>query len=179
MPGTNREWGEALAGASDWLRIRSAQADAEYARQGAYQQRERQLLAEQMAEEAVVASVMLAEQRGELLTPAMRAEGAGRTKAEALDYFTGLQDAEDLRREVKTRQRLQTWEQHQQDLSSGDATAPSEADIAELAFLREKAAGFRARRALIREARLEAARDRAAERRGTPSDRRRLWHLFH
>jgi hypothetical protein len=155
---------EGLANASDSLRRRAAEADAEYEREGIRQARQRELETERLREGAIGLSLRMAEERGEALNLRDRLQGVGRTKSEALSFYSAVADVEDRKREVATLRRFQAFQQHEQDLSSGDTTAPSEADISELEAMQARAGKFREKQGIIQQARQGSAADRRAER---------------
>src|SRR5215213_1718972 len=133
-------WGDdglEAAGASDALRRRVAEADAQEARAAARADEERRLRTQQLQENAIAMSVRQAEERGEMITMHDRLHGRGRTKAEALRYYSALGDLEDARRQAKVQREFQRWQQRESDSWSGDTTAPGEVDIAELEQIRE------------------------------------------
>src|SRR5215211_3217739 len=128
-------WGDdglAAAGASDALRRRVAEADAQEARQAARADQERRLRTQQLQENAIAMSVRQAEERGELLTMQDRLHGVGRTRQESLEYFSAVQDLEDARQAAEAARRFRAWEQHESDVVSADVSAPTEIDVAEL-----------------------------------------------
>ena len=104
-----------------------------------------------------------------------RVLGIGRTRAEAIAYYSAVQDIKEARTAANRRHRFELFEQHQQDIASGDLTAPSEVDVSELHEMRQRAAKFREKQTTIELARKAAADDRAAERRTAT---RRFARLF-
>lgn len=93
---------------SPGLARRIAQEEAEYARETARQERERQAAAEGAFRERAAASIAEAVERGEQFSmrEALAAGGVGRTRAEAMEYFSALGDLQD-RQEAERLRRAQ------------------------------------------------------------------------
>lgn len=105
-------WGGAtLSGASDSLRARVAAADAQLAREDAKLAREREILRSQWQEDAIVGSIRAAIERGETVDmhAAIRDGGVGRTRAEALAYYSAVGDLEDAREAARLRKQFHGW----------------------------------------------------------------------
>ena len=169
MEGTVRVragWGSAsLVDASPSLRARCAAADAEERREAARLERERSALRAQLEADSIAASCFLAEQRGELLTRQDRLNGVGRTKAEAIAFYSAQADLEDARIVAARAKRLRELEVEESAAWSGDLTAgksPHDLEMgARAAKFRSKLAEeLRWRKAAVAEARQIAAYDR-------------------
>jgi outer membrane receptor for Fe3+-dicitrate len=114
-------------------------------RQERQQERERAAQLEQIQERNLMLAMDQAVQRGELVSVSetMRTRGAniGRTRTEALAYYSAVQDRDDAVARVRARremQRLGVDEVAYSEMYSGDISAPSAAEQAEVAAERAK-----------------------------------------
>ena len=90
---------------------------------------------------------MEAEQRGEWVSPRTAwSGGVGRTRGELLAWVLGQQEAEDARAAWQERREFEEWKQNRQQGVYADTSAPSEAEVAELAREAEQAATRNAQR---------------------------------
>jgi hypothetical protein len=98
-------WGSEYPGMSPGLRARIAQSDAEHARAAAAQEQARRVAAEAAYERAVLAAAQeKAAAEGLPLNVAMRT--VGRTRAEAVAYYSALGDIQDARQEAQQARQL-------------------------------------------------------------------------
>jgi hypothetical protein len=129
---------------SEALRARIAVADAQYEAEGARQAQSRAELAAISEQDRIVASIQQAQDRGELVDvrEAIRNGGVGRTKEEALAYFSARADIEDARSAGMARK----VEREINEQLYGDTSAPTHAEQAEWAQIQERADKYRAKR---------------------------------
>jgi hypothetical protein len=108
-------------------RARVLQADAEYAKQAAIEERERKHRAEELREQAFRASVQAALERGELvdMKQAMRDGGVGRTPAEVIAYASRMMDIEDARLAAEQRKAFPEF----QGQYYADTSAPTQVEL--------------------------------------------------
>ncbi|SCL20478.1 hypothetical protein [Micromonospora inyonensis] len=94
-------WGASYDRMSPALRARCDADNRDYLRELAADNQRRRAVAGTAEEQAIRAAMLLAEQQGAVVNPAevWRTGGAavGRTKAEALSYYSAVQDLEDTR----------------------------------------------------------------------------------
>lgn len=142
--------GATRATMSDSLAARCAVADAQYAAESAHEQRVKAELAAVDEQTRIAASILQAQDRGELvdMRQALRDGGVGRTRQEAIAWMSAQADLGDARmaglaRRVERRLNEQCY---------GDMTAPSPAEVAE----EQARADRRARWGAKRQARNEA-----------------------
>lgn len=126
-------WGTAAARMSPSLRNRVEQADRAYEQQAAAEERERAARQEQFQTHAITAAMDAAVLRGEAvsISETWRTGGAnvGRTRGEALAYFSAVQDLEDARLRRRAQQEIdQVGVSTFYESWSADTSAPTEAD---------------------------------------------------
>jgi hypothetical protein len=116
----------------------------------------------ELEESSIRASIVLAQDRGELvdIRQAYRSGGVGRTVSEARAYFAAQQDLEDARAELLERAEFERWKREQQDGTWADTSAPSEAEVVEAEQTAARARKYRAENDLIAVARGLARFDR-------------------
>jgi hypothetical protein len=68
----------------------------------------------------------------------LRGQGYGRTRSEAIQYFSDLQDMEDRRAEVREVKEFENWKIQRSASLSGDTTAPTEQELAARARSEER-----------------------------------------
>lgn len=109
-PGTGGWNGEVLRHASPTLRARVQQAEAEFARELRQQEALDALEAEQAAHRRLQASVEAAQARGEAIDAARvaREGGLGRTRAEAVAWYSAQADVDDRRREALEQRQMRS-----------------------------------------------------------------------
>jgi hypothetical protein len=112
---------------------RLADAEAQQARADAVAARERELAAEAWRSSQEAASIVLAAERGEPLDlrQALAQGGVGRTRAEALAYYSAVQDAEDAQVAARQAAEFRRWQQAQQADNSADTTVPAARQLTE------------------------------------------------
>jgi len=76
--------------------------------------------------------------------------GFGRTKSEALSYFSALGDVEDLKAAARARKAFEDFQLAESDSWSGDTSAPSETDVAEHREMLRKGKAIQKRNAELR-----------------------------
>jgi hypothetical protein len=109
---------------SPQLQRRLAEAEAAEAKEAAQEERARAQRVEDLRERSVQAAVAQALENGAEFSPRMlRGQGYGRTRAEAIAYFSDLQDVEDRRAEAQERIEFQKWQIRRSESMSGDSTA--------------------------------------------------------
>ena len=128
-------WGVAAERMSPRLRAEVDRADAAYERESAQQEVIRAARAEVFHERSVAASIGAALEAGEVFSvpEAIRAGGRGRTRGEALAFFSAVQDHEDARAAAVARRemrRLGVDEVTYCAERSADTSAPSAAEVA-------------------------------------------------
>jgi hypothetical protein len=127
---------------SENLRARCDAADAEYERETARQERERQERLAMRRESDVIASIRMAEDRGELIDVrrAYADGGIGRTVSEVVDYASAMADIEDAREVHRQQKAFQAFLLRQSAATSADTTALSAEDGHQM---QQRAAKFR------------------------------------
>ena len=118
-----------LDGMSPATRARVLQADAEYDREVAVEERERKQRAEELRQRAFRASVQAALDRGELvdMRRAMRDGGVGRTPAEVIEHASAQMDMEDARRAAEVRKAFNEFRGQYYADTSAPSQVPSSA----------------------------------------------------
>jgi hypothetical protein len=142
-------WGTSYEHMSPSLRARCAQADREYDRQSAREAQARAELAARDEQSRIALSIIQAEDRGELfdMREAMRNGGVGRTKAEALAYYSSLSDWQDAReRALQAKQIRDHLNSDWYGDTSADMSAPSPAEVAEREQMGARVEEYRAKR---------------------------------
>jgi hypothetical protein len=152
-------WGSTYPNMSPGLQMRIAQADAEYERDGARQERARAELAAIDEEARVRASIEQAIARGEAVDVrrAYRDGGIGRTPREAIEYASAVADVDDMKMEA-------IRAKAERDFNAayyGDAAADTSAPIPVDAETQARADAFRAKVRDEIEAKKAKVRERA------------------
>lgn len=114
--------GAGLENASPGLQARIAAADAMERQSAARTEREHERLVEMRREADIAESVRMAEERGEVVSAKQRMAGIGRTRAEAISYYSALQDIEDARQTAVARKEFDAWTVEQSEAQSADST---------------------------------------------------------
>jgi hypothetical protein len=118
---------------SPQLQRQIAQQEQIEAREAAQEERARTERAEVLQENAIRAAISQAVEQGQDFHPRMlRGERLGRTRQEAIAYFSGLQDMEDRKVELAERREFEQWQIRRAESLSGDTSvATLEAERAE------------------------------------------------
>jgi hypothetical protein len=118
--------------------------------------------AEELEQNAIRASIVLAQERGEWVDhrAAWRQGGIGRTPSEARAAFLAQQEAEDVKAEWAERAAFEQWRRGRMEGTWADTSAPSEAETAEREQLAARAATRRLEDDLVITARELARLDR-------------------
>lgn len=126
-------WGTAINRMSPVTRARVEAADREYERQALEERRQRAARAAVAEEDRVRASIEMALDRGEAvdIRQAWADGGVGRTKGEALAFYSAQQDVEDARLRRRAAREVEQRGLSYYDDMSADTSAPSESDKAE------------------------------------------------
>lgn len=127
-------WGTAIDRMSPTTRARVEAADREYERQSREEDRERAARAAIAEEDRIRASIEMALNRGEVvdIRQAWANGGVGRTRAEALAFYSAQQDIEDARmRRQAQREIARIGELTYYEQMSADMSAPTESEKAE------------------------------------------------
>jgi hypothetical protein len=97
-----------LPDASPRLRAQIQATDAAYAKQAALEEQQAAFRLDEARQQAIVTSIRMAEDRGEVvdMRQALRDGGVGRTKAEAVEYFSACADLDDARQAGAWRKRM-------------------------------------------------------------------------
>jgi hypothetical protein len=133
--------------ASPSMRARIRAADAEYEREAAREQREREQRAAENHERAIHASIQQALERGEIFDMRhARQHGVGRTHAEIIEYASAMQDVEDMREAARRRKAFEAFEQRFYGDNTADTSAPTEAEVAEAELIASRAEERRTKR---------------------------------
>jgi hypothetical protein len=105
------------------------------------------MLLEQRQADDIALSVRMAEERGELVTMQQRMHGVGRTRQEAIEYFSALQDIEDAKAAARRAKKLRELDLDESQAWSGDVTAmtPEEKAADEAVLARGRAIQSRKR----------------------------------
>ena len=106
------------------LQRRIAEEEAAEAREQAQLERERAQRAEDFQARNIQAGIVQALEAGQEYSPRMlRGETLGRTRQEAIQHYSSLQDVEDRRAEAAQRRAFNRWLAEQGELNSGDTSA--------------------------------------------------------
>jgi hypothetical protein len=109
---------------SPGLQRRLAEQEAAEAREAKEQERFRAQRAEAHHEASIQAAIAQALEQGQEFNPRMlRGEGLGRTRAEAIQYYSAMQDREDVLAAAREQLAFRRWQAEQAALYSGDASA--------------------------------------------------------
>jgi hypothetical protein len=109
---------------SPQLQRRLAEAEAAEAKQARDEERQRAQRREDLEARNVQAAIAMAIENGEEFSPRMlRGQGYGRTRSEAIAYYSDLQDMEDRRAEVREAKEFEQWQIQRSASLSGDSTA--------------------------------------------------------
>ena len=129
------------------LQQRCAMADAQYDREAAVQEREREVLRAQRREDDIVLSIRQAEERGELVNvrQAIRDGGVGHTRGEFVALASARMDLEDAQERGREQARIRKF-LADGDGSWADTSAPTPAESAEMDVNAARAASYRAKR---------------------------------
>jgi hypothetical protein len=96
---------------SPQLQRRIAEQEAAEAREAKAEERARAERREDLEARNIQAAIAQAIENGEEWSPRMlRGQGYGRTRAEAIAYFSGLQDMEDRKAELAERREFEQWQ---------------------------------------------------------------------
>jgi hypothetical protein len=109
---------------SPQLQRRIAEQEAAEAREAAQEERARAQRREDFEARNVQAAISQALETGEEFSPRMlRGQGYGRTRSEAIAYYSELQDMEDARAQVRERREFEQWQIQRSAAMSGDTSA--------------------------------------------------------
>jgi hypothetical protein len=109
---------------SPQLQRRLAEAEAAEAKEAAQEERARAQRREDFEARNAQAAIAQAIEAGQEFSPRMlRGQGYGRTRQEAVQYFSDLQDVEDRRAEAQERIEFEKWQIRRSESMSGDSTA--------------------------------------------------------
>jgi hypothetical protein len=118
---------------SPQVQRRIAEQEAAEAREAAQEERARAQRREDFETRNVQAAIAMAIENGQEWSPRMlRGQGYGRTRSEAIAYYSELQDMEDRRAEVREAKEFENWKIQRSASMSGDTSAhTTEAERAE------------------------------------------------
>jgi hypothetical protein len=162
-------WGNSMLDRmSPATRARVMQADAEYERERAVEEREAKQRVDELRAQAFRASVQEALDRGELvdMRQAMRDGGVGRTPREAIEYASAQMDMEDARRAAEVRKAFNEFQGEYYADTSAPTPVELEAGAARADRDRRNEESARSRRV--------EARRRVKERRAREEETRRM-----
>lgn len=120
--------GAGLVHASEGLRLRCEAEQREFERESARVEEQRRQEAEARRERDIAASVWAAEDRGEFVSARDRAQGVGRTRAEAVSYYSALADLEDAKIAHERQKAFANFEVFMAERESADRTMQTSAD---------------------------------------------------